>query len=144
MIAVDTNILVYAHRAETTHHALAAMRVASLAEGNDPWVIPWPCIYEFLAVVTRRGLYDPPTPGALAIHQVEAWMASPTLGLLADSDADWPRFSAFADGVRTSGLRIYDARIAAICLTNGVHELWSADRDFSRFPGVRVVNPLAP
>jgi predicted nucleic acid-binding protein len=37
---------------------------------------------------------------------------------------------------------VHDARIAALCLQHGVRELWSADRDFNRFPALRTRNPL--
>lgn len=142
MIAVDTNILVYAHRQDSPHHRVAAERVRELAEGSATWAVPWPCIYEFLSVATRPNLYDPPTDLARAIDQVNIWFESPTLEVLADSDDQWGRFVTIAPATRSAGLRIHDARIAAICLANRVSELWSADRDFSRFAGLRVVNPL--
>ena len=53
MIAVDTNILVYAHRKDATPHAQAAAAVTKLAEGKTAWAIPWPCVHEFLAIVTH-------------------------------------------------------------------------------------------
>ena len=82
MIAVDTNILVYAHREEATWHDVAYARLVELAEGRAPWAIPWPCIHEFLAIVTHPRIFDPPTPMPSAIAQVEAWLESPTLALL--------------------------------------------------------------
>ncbi len=53
MIAVDTNIIVYAHREDSPWHQAAAARVAELAEGSAAWAVPWPCIAEFLAIVTH-------------------------------------------------------------------------------------------
>ena len=61
MIAVDSNILVYAHRADSEWHAPAAAAMKSLAEGRGPWAIPWPCVHEFLAIVTNPRVYDPPS-----------------------------------------------------------------------------------
>ncbi len=46
MIAIDTNILVYARRREAPHHEAARRLLVELAEGQAGWVIPWPCIYE--------------------------------------------------------------------------------------------------
>ena len=86
MIAVDTNVLVYAHREDSPFHAAAARHMTALAEGRLPWAIPWPCLHEFLAVVTHPRIYNPPTPVALALGQVDAWLESPTLVLLAESD----------------------------------------------------------
>ena len=72
MIAVDTNILVYAHREDSPWHEVAARQVTFLAEGHTPWAIPWSCVHEFLAIVTHPRIYAPPTPLSLALDQVEA------------------------------------------------------------------------
>ena len=52
MIAVDTNLLVYAHRAEGHFFEAAFRCVRALAEGRAPWAIPWPCVLEFYGVVS--------------------------------------------------------------------------------------------
>ena len=142
MIAVDTNILVYAHREDFPFHETAFRRLAELAEGPAVWAIPWPCLHEFLAVVTHPRIYVPPTPLAQALDQVDAWLESPTLALLTESAAHWPALRALIADGRISGAQIHDARVAALCRQHGVRELWSADRDFNRFAGLPVVNPL--
>lgn len=74
MIALDTNILVYAHREDSPFHEMAYQRVAELAEGAAIWAIPWSCLHEFLAIVTHARIYAPPTPLARAVDQVNAWL----------------------------------------------------------------------
>jgi toxin-antitoxin system PIN domain toxin len=142
VIAVDTNVLVYAHREDSPFHEAAARRLSQLAESSASWVIPWPCLHEFLAIATHPRIYNPPTPLGLALEQVDAWLEAPTLVLLSESDQHWPALRALADAGQVTGARMHDARIAALCLQHGVRELWSADRDFSRFGGLTVVNPL--
>lgn len=142
MIAVDTNILVYAHREDSPFHEAAFQRVAELAEGPATWAIPWPCLHEFLAIVTHPRIYARPTPLARALDQVDAWLESPTLALLTESATHWPTLRALLTGGRVAGAQVHDARVAALCRQHGVRELWSADRDFSRFAGLAVVNPL--
>jgi len=142
LIAVDTNILVYAHREDSLFHAKAVRCVAGLAEGSAAWAIPWPCVHEFLAVVTRPRIYDPPTPLTLALDQVDAWLDSPTVVLLTESEQHWPELRALLTASRVTGGQIHDARVAALCLQHGVRELWSVDRDFGRFANLTVVNPL--
>ena len=142
MIAVDTNVLVYAHREDSPWHGAAYDRLRHLAEGRAPWAIPWPCIHEFLAIVTHARICAPPTPLAAAVDQVDAWMESPSLVLLAESEGYWNDLRDTLRTGRVSGAQIHDARIAALCAQHGVTELWSADRDFGRFPGVTVRNPL--
>jgi toxin-antitoxin system PIN domain toxin len=142
MIAVDTNLLVYAHREDSPWNDIAYDCIVELAEGRARWSIPWPCIHEFLAIVTHPRIYSPPTPLGKAIDQVEAWLESPSLVLLAESADYWPLLRSSLEGGRVSGPQVHDARIAAICRQSGVRELWTADRDFSRFPGLTVRNPL--
>jgi hypothetical protein len=142
MIALDTNLLVYAHREDSPWHEAACARVTELAEGRSPWAIPWPCLHEFLAIVTHARIYQPPTPLALALDQVEAWLESPSVVLLAEADAYWPCLRAVVEAGRIAGPQVHDARVVALCQLHGVRELWSADRDFGRFPGVTVRNPL--
>lgn len=142
MIAVDTNILVHAHREDSEWHSAAYARIAELAEGRSAWAIPWPCIHEFLAIVTHSKIFAPPTPLAAAIDQVEAWLESPTLQLLAESELHWSHFRPLLLKGKVVGPKVHDARIAALCMQHGVKELWSADRDFGRFPNLTVANPL--
>ena len=144
MVAVDSNILVYTHREESPWHNAALECVRRLAEGRIQWAIPWPCFHEFLAVTTHPRIFAPPTPLELAIDQIEAWIESPSLVLLTEDPEYWPRFRSLIQSGQAAGPKIHDARIAAICLQNGVSELWTIDRDFSRFPELRVRNPLQP
>lgn len=142
MIALDTNILVYAHREDSPFHAAAADCVSRLAEGTAMWAIPWPCVHEFLAIVTHPRIYDPPSAVSRALDQVDAWLESPTLVLLSETETHWPTLRELLVQGRISGGRVHDARVAALCRQHGVQEVWSADRDFSRFPDVPTVNPL--
>lgn len=142
MIAVDTNILVYAHRSESPFNQVAFERLTELAHGTAAWAIPWPCLHEFLGVVTNRRAFAQPTPLQHALDQIDAWLESPSLVLLTESPTHWNTLRAVLIESAITGPRVHDARIIALCLQHGVREFWSVDRDFSRFAGVRVVNPL--
>jgi toxin-antitoxin system PIN domain toxin len=142
VIAVDTNILVYAHRKDSPFHQLAKERVAMLAEGPSAWAIPWPCLHEFVGVATHPRIYKPPTALKDALIQVDIWLESPSLVLLSESDRYWSSIRPILEEGHVVGPRVHDARIAALCSQHGVRELWSADRDFSRFPSITVINPL--
>lgn len=89
MIAIDTNILVYAHREDNPFHAAAFARVREIAESPKAWAIPWPCLHEFLAIVTHPRIYDPPSPLEIAIDQVSAWLESPSLVTLGEGPGHW-------------------------------------------------------
>ncbi|MDR2001060.1 MAG: PIN domain-containing protein [Zoogloeaceae bacterium] len=142
MIALDTNLLVYAHRAENPFHSAAVNLVNELAESKAAWAIPWPCLHEFYGVITNPRIHHVPTPVDVALKQIDAWFESPTLHLLAEIPAHWPTLRELIAKAKLQGAMVHDARIAALCLAHGVRELWSADRDFSRFPSLRVRNPL--
>jgi toxin-antitoxin system PIN domain toxin len=142
LIAVDTNLLVYAHREDSPFHAAADACVAQCAESAAPWAIPWPCLHEFFAIVTHPRIYDPPTTASRALDQIDAWLESPSLVLLTETDLHWPQLRQLVAKARIAGPAIHDARIAALCLQHGVRELWSADRDFGRFPSLLARNPL--
>ena len=142
MIALDTNILVYARRVECPHHREAKALLAGLAGGSSPWAIPWPCIYEFVRVVTHPKVFDPPTPQAEACKTLRGWLRAPSLRLLSELPGYWDVLDRLLHESRVVGPRIHDARIVALCLQHGVDTLWTADRDFSRFTGLRTSNPL--
>lgn len=142
MIALDTNILVFAHREDSPWHEAAGNAVRGLAEGRAPWAIPWPCLHEFLAVATHPRIYRPPTPLVDAAAQVDAWLESPSLVLLAEGDAHWNMLRACLLDGRIAGPQVHDARVAALCQAHGVRELWTHDRDFGRFAALTIRNPL--
>ena len=105
MIAVDTNVLVHAHRRDTPWHAAAAATLRELAEGASSWAIPWPCIHEFVAVVTHEGIFAPPSTPAAAEAQVDAWLESPTLVLLGETPGYWPVLRTVVANARITGPR---------------------------------------
>lgn len=142
MIAVATNILVYAHRADSPHHARAADVLRGLAAGRGTWTIPWPCVHEFLAMVTHPRVYRPPTVSAVAVQAVRSLLALPNVRLLSETADHGQLLSELVTMPGVVGPRVHDARIAAICMGHGVDALWTADRDFSWFPALRTVNPL--
>ena len=143
MIGVDTNILVYAHRRDSEWHEPAAACVRELAEGTASWALPWPCLHEFMAIVTHERIFSPPSSVSKAIEQVNAWLESPSVVLLSETNGYWDVLTGLIKGSRVTGPRVHDGRIAALCIHHGVRELLSADRDFSRFGGLRTRNPLS-
>jgi toxin-antitoxin system PIN domain toxin len=142
MIAVDTNLLVYAHREDSEWHAAAKACLVDLAESGSPWAIPWSSLHEFIAVVTHPRIYAPRTPLATAFAAIKAWLCSPGLHLLHEGPGYLEKLERLSERARVAGGKIHDARIAAICLNHAVAELWTADRDFSLFPEVKTRNPL--
>ena len=143
MIAVDTNLLVYAHRRESRHHDTAASIIRDLAEGDDAWAIPWPCCYEFLSVVTNPRIWrDNATSQEQAWSQISAWTASPSMRLIGETEDFMGILESFVRRPRVIGGVVHDARIAAICFAHGVEALLTRDRDFSLFPELKTRDPI--
>jgi uncharacterized protein len=142
MIAIDTNILIYAHREDFPQHALAKVALDDLHMNQQAWAIPVVCIHEFLATVTGFRKPYSPTPAAKAFAQVRAWLGSPTLRLLHPTEQHIDVLEQVVQSGQARGGQIYDARVAAICLEHGVRQLWTADRDFARFENLATHNPV--
>lgn len=143
MIALDTNVLVHAHRRDSADHQAAASVVRELAESPQPWAIPWPCIHEFLSIVTRPRYFKKPSTMAQAERQVEAWMGSPGLRLLAETAGHWQTLRTVLNHGQVGGADVHDAKIAAICIDHGVTEILSADGRFTAPSALRVRDPFA-
>jgi hypothetical protein len=139
VIAVDTNLLVYAHRPESPLHGRAAVALESL--GGSRWAIPWACVHEFVAVVTNPRIFATPTPAPTAFAALIA-AQQVGAGFLSETHDHATRLEGLLVKSGATGPKVHDARIAAVCLSHGVSELWTADRDFGYFPELRTRNPL--
>lgn len=138
MIAVDTNILVYAHRGESIKHDAARARVASLTESSSRWGLPVFCIGEFLRVITHPRLFQPPHTAEEACDALGRLLNSPSVVVLRPG-LDYPAFlvAAIREVGATSNL-VFDAQIVALCRESGVSRLLTEDRDFNRFKGLTI------
>ena len=142
MIAVDTNILVYAHRADSAHHTAARDALTAAATDERAFGVPWPCVHEFYSIVTHPRIYDPPSTAPEALAAIAALDALPHCAWLGEGGDHLDQLTRLLASGAVRGPKVHDARIAAICLSHGVTELWTADRDFSYFPALRINNPL--
>lgn len=138
MIAVDTNILIYAHREEFKEHSIAVLELRRLAEASAAWCLPVAVIAEFLRVVTHPRVLDPPTPIEHALSAIESLMASPSCRVLSPGDRHWPLLRDAIEDSRATGNLVFDAQIVALCREYGVTTILSEDRDFRRFTGIEV------
>jgi toxin-antitoxin system PIN domain toxin len=140
--AVDTNVLIYAEILSSLYHRRARQLLKELAEGALPWALPWPCIYEFLRVVTHPAVYHPPVPMAVALADLRKILASPALALLTETAEHFEIVESMIPQSGVTGNLVHDAHIAALCIEHGVTELLTGDRDFARFQGLRITNPF--
>lgn len=143
MVAVDTNVLVYAHRREVREHDAALELLQSLAGGDERWAIPWPCVYEFFSVVTNARVWkNAASAPEQAWAQLSAWFGAPTLRLIGEAHGFEKVLEKLLRRPRVRGPIAHDAKIASICLAHGVDKLLTRDRDFSLFPELSIENPF--
>ena len=143
MRALDTNVLVFAEIKTSAHHERALRILREASEGSLAWAIPWPCVYEFLRVVTHPRVFRPPVPAEVALADMESILLSPSLLLLSEPTRHAEVMDTVVRSSAVTGNLMHDAHIAALCLENGVSELVTGDRDFHRFQGLTVVDPFS-
>jgi len=139
VIAIDTNILVYAHRASAPEHGRALAWLRHFAEGRLPWGLPVFCIGEFVRVATHARVLDPPSTLKETIAALDGVLASPTVRVLSPG-RQFPEI--YFDALRAGDARgnlAFDAQIAAVCLEHGADRILTLDRDFARFPRLELV-----
>lgn len=100
------------------------------------------CLVEFAAVASNPRVWKKPSSAKDIDAQVRAWLESPSLRVLGEEREFWPVFAQCLTEARTSGGAVHETRIAAACRFHGVMELWTSDRDFSRYPWLVTRNPL--
>ncbi|MGH2725754.1 MAG: TA system VapC family ribonuclease toxin [Actinomycetota bacterium] len=137
MIAVDTNILVYAHREDAPEHAKALSALSELAEGQVAWALPVFVLAEFLRVVTHPNMTWP-TKAPEAIAKLDRLLDSPSLQLLFPGNRYWAILKEVALEAAVKGNLFIDAQIVAVCLEYGATTILTEDRDFRRFSGITV------
>lgn len=141
MIAVDSNVLIAAHRGEHPDHETALRRLTEFAEGEAPWGLPVFCVAEFVRVVTHPRVFSPPSALGVACAFIDRLLASPSLRLLLPTDQFWDSLRRVAIDAGTGGNLIFDAQIATVCRDAGVRRLLSYDRDFARFAFLTLERP---
>ena len=144
MIAVDTDVLIRAHRAETDLHAVAARDLTSLAEGTIEWGIPVFCIGEFVRIVTHRRVLNPPSTLPQALSFLEMVLASPTCRIVRPGPEFIGLLAETVSAASARGNLVFDAQIAALCREHGISTILTNDRDFRRFDHLRVRFPGEP
>lgn len=139
MIAVDTNVLICANRAELPLHTLARDQLTALAEGAAPWGLPVVSAWGFIRIVTQP-LFDPPTPASQAVEFIDRLLGSPSVRVLGPGPRHWELLRTILDEAQVRSGLVTDAVIVALCREYGVDTVLSNDRDFHRFPGIKLLS----
>ena len=142
MIGMDTNLLVYAHRAGCPEHEAARRAIEDAANDSGGWGIPSSCIFEFWSVVTHPSSSGGGSSPAVARGFIEALIETAGAAILPPPPALVPRCLQIADQLGVRGPRISDLQIGLTALDAGVTEIWTHDAGFIAFPGLKIRDPL--
>lgn len=141
MIVLDVNLLIYAYDITTPDHARARAWVEEIFSGVEPIALPWQTLSAFLRVLTYPSTLGERFTMKNAMLIVEGWLDLPHVRTLSPGPRHWPLFREMLVKADVRGKLTSDAALAALAIEYG-GVLYSADRDFARFPGLRWMNPL--
>ena len=142
MIALDTNVLLHSRRQELPHHAEARELLRELAEGDRPWTILWPCVYEFIRVITHPKVFEPPSELDVVLEDLRSLLTSPSIILFGEGSEHLRHLTRMVEDGQATGNLAHDAHIAALVREHGIRELWTLDSDFARFPAIQTHKPF--
>lgn len=141
MTLVDSNLLLYAYVPSSKHHEAARAWLEARFSESEPLGLPWVSILAFVRVSTNSRILDRPLSIDEAIKIVSAWLARPNVNVLNPGERHWEILQNLLVEGQAAGPLATDAHLAALAIEHGA-TLASADRDFSRFPGLKLLNPL--
>ena len=141
MIVLDANILLYAYDSASSHHKKARAWVEEVFSQAAPIGLPWQTVGAFLRIITSSRLPGERFGLEEAVQLVDRWLEQPNTRLLAPGDDHWSRLRGMIVEGQASGALVSDAQLAALTIEYG-GVLYTTDRDFARFPGLRWTNPL--
>jgi uncharacterized protein len=141
MVLLDVNVLVYAHRQDTSHHRQYLAWLENLINSDQAYGLSDLVLSGFLRIVTHPGVFNPPSSTAKALAFVEELRDQPTCTVINPGARHWEIFCRLCKAADIKGNLIPDAFLAALAIESG-SEWVTTDRDYHRFPGLRVRHPI--
>ena len=142
MILVDANLLLYAYHERAEQHDASRAWLESVLSGPEMVGFAWLTLWAFLRIGTNPRVFERPFSISEAEAVVSSWLAQPAAGILEPEERHWEILRRLIREGQATGPLVMDAVIAAIALEHGA-TLCTTDRDFSRFTGLKWMNPLA-
>lgn len=143
MILVDANVLLYAYNAGAPQHDKARAWLEAAFNGSEQVGLPWSSILAFLRIATHSSVFSSPLTGREARAIVCTWLDCPQVLLVGPGTGHWEHLERALETGKCQGSLVMDAHLAALTWEYGAR-LYTSDRDFSRFPGLRVSDPVGP
>jgi len=141
VILPDVNLLIYAVDTASPDHSAARQWLEKQLSGPGTLAFSWLTLLAFVRLTTRARVFEMPYSMAEAFQFVDSWLALPSTVIIHPGDRHHVVLREMLEAVGTAGNLVPDAHLAALAIEHGAI-LATADRDFGRFPRVRVFNPL--
>ncbi len=141
MILVDANLLLYAYHPRAEQHEKSRAWLEKALFGPELVRFAWLTLWAFLRIATNPRVFERPLSNAEAEAAISSWLALPAAGIVEPGERHWDILRGLVRDGQTAGPLVMDAVLAAIALEHGA-TLCTTDRDFSRFPRLRWMNPL--
>ena len=142
MILVDANLLLYAYHPRAEQHVQSRAWLEAVLSGPDLVRFAWLTLWAFLRIVTNPRAFERPLSASEAEAAISSWLAQPVAGIVEPGERHWEILCGLVPDGQATGPLVMDAVLAAIALEHGA-TVCTTDRDFSRFPGIKWMNPLA-
>lgn len=137
----DANLLLYALDETSPNHDLSVRWLDGVLSGTEPVGFSWSVLLAFLRLSTRPLLFANPLEASEAFDVIAGWLAQPNVVVVHPTERHLDILRGLVEPIGTAGNLTSDAHLAAIAIEHG-GEVCTADADFSRFPGLRWINPL--
>lgn len=141
MILIDANLLLYAYHPRSPVHERARTWLESTLSGSPPVRLAWTTILAFLRIATSPRVFELPLSVNEAEAAVSGWLDLPSVATLEPGERYWGILRGLLHAEQVSGALVMDAALAALAIEHGA-TLCTTDRDFSRFRGLRIEDPL--
>ncbi len=140
--AIDTNVLIHASDQSSSFHDRAIELLRALATGPELVYLFWPVALGYLRIATHPTIFQKPLSAAEAIANVTDLVSRPHVRTAGEVDDFWDTYREVAGALRVRGNLVPDAHLVTLMRQHGVSTIWSHDRDFLKFPGIRVRDPF--
>jgi len=140
--AIDANILLYASDTSSPFHERALAFLQACAEGPELLYLPWPVVMAYLRIATHPAIFERPLSPDEAVANTEALLSRPHVRSVGEIDGFWEVYRRATNGMVIRGNLVPDAHLVSLLLQNGITTLYTHDRDFHRFAGIRLRDPL--
>ena len=141
MILPDANLLLYAYHPRAEQHEASRAWLEDALSGADLVGFPWLVLWAFVRISTNSRVFRQPLSAGEVTEVVSSWLGRPNVELLAPGERHWQILGRLLEEGQVAGPLVTDAALAALAIEHGA-TLYTTDRDFSRFPGLKWKNPI--